>query len=52
FYDIYARKVKQITLPLSQEKISIDISTWHKGMYLAKLINNGKTVATAKILKE
>lgn len=52
FYDIYGRKIKQIEMPLSQEKISIDISAWHKGMYLVKLINNGKIVATAKIIKE
>ena len=49
-FDIYGRRLQ--IMPVTAETIQIDLSRYATGVYLVKLVNDGKVVAVKKVVKE
>lgn len=49
-YDIYGRKMDK--LELKSEGIELDVSNYNSGIYFLSLTENGKLIATKKIIKK
>ncbi|MBK7212408.1 MAG: T9SS type A sorting domain-containing protein [Bacteroidales bacterium] len=49
--DLKGQIIYSMTLEAQEKVLSIDASNWSPGMYLARLVNNGKTWAQGKIIK-
>jgi hypothetical protein len=49
-YDIFGRKVKEIKIPKGQQQLSVDVSNWHNGLYVAVLRNDKKIIAKQKFV--
>ena len=51
-FDLFGRKVYSNEVFQSAGDLDIDVTGWGKGMYVARLVYNGKTVSTAKVMVE
>lgn len=51
-FDIYGRKVKEITIPKNNKSLSIDVQSWPPGLYFLRLAINGKAVGNGKVVVE
>ena len=51
-FDLFGRKVYSKEVFQSAGDLDIDVTGWGKGMYVARLVYNGKTVSTAKVMVE
>ena len=51
-FDLFGRKVYSKEAFQSERRLEIDVTGWGKGMYVARLVYNGKTVSTAKVMVE
>ena len=49
-FDIYGRRLQMISV--AGETTQIDLSQYATGIYLVKLVNDGKVVATGKVVKQ
>ena len=49
-FDIYGRRLQMISV--AGETTQIDLSRYSTGIYLVKLVNGGKVVATGKVVKQ
>ena len=49
-FDIYGRRLQ--IMPVTAETVQIDLSRYATGVYLVKLVNDGKVVAVKKVVKE
>jgi hypothetical protein len=49
-YDIFGRKEKEIKVPKGQQQLSVDVSNWHNGLYVAVLKNNKKFITKQKFV--
>ena len=49
-YDIFGRKVKEIKISKGQQQLSVDVSKWHNGLYVAVLKNDKKLIAKQKFM--
>ena len=49
-FDIYGRRLQNMTV--AGETTQIDLSQYATGIYLVKLVNDGKVVATGKVVKQ
>jgi hypothetical protein len=49
-FDIYGRRLQVV--PVTAETIQIDLSRYATGVYLVKLVNDGKVIAVKKVVKE
>ena len=49
-FDIYGRRLQ--IMAVTAETIQIDLSNYATGVYLVKLVNDGKVVAVKKVVKE
>ena len=49
-FDIYGRRLQMISV--AGETTQIDLSQYATGIYLVKLVNGGKVVATGKVVKQ
>jgi hypothetical protein len=50
-YDLFGRKIHSQTVTQGQTNIDIDLTTWMNGMYVVRLVYNGHTVASVKVVK-
>jgi hypothetical protein len=50
--DLFGRRMFARTIRQGDQKIEANISTWPRGMYIVRLVYNGRTVADAKVLVE
>lgn len=51
-YDINGRMVKSEFLSGQSQTLTMDVSAWQPGMYLLRIVYKGKTLGTAKMMKE
>ena len=49
-YDIFGRKAKEIKVPKGQNEVTVDVSKWNRGIYIAVLWQNGKLIAKEKFM--
>ena len=49
-FDIYGRRLQ--IMAVTAETIQIDLSRYATGVYLVKLVNDGKVIATGKVVKQ
>jgi hypothetical protein len=51
-YDLFGRKVLEKEIPRSQSQAELDVSQWHGGMYVFRVVYNQQTVASEKVVVE
>jgi len=49
-FDIYGRKVKEIKVHREQNEVTVNVSKWNKGIYIAVLWQKGKLIAKEKFM--
>ena len=51
-YDLSGKKVFEKDVPRSETELNLDVSNWRKGMYVFRLLYNGKEVGNQKVVVE
>jgi len=51
-YDLFGRKMYSKEVVQSEKGFEVDVSAWQKGLYVVRLVYNGQTVATEKVVVE
>jgi hypothetical protein len=51
-YDLFGRKVLEKEILRSQSQAELDVSQWHGGMYVFRVVYNQQTVAGEKVIVE
>lgn len=49
-FDLYGKKIDTREIPKAQTRLEMDVSDWHPGMYLFRLVYNNHTVADTKVI--
>ena len=51
-YDLFGKKLYSSTVRQNQPPIGLDVSAWNTGMYLVRLVYNGQTADSKKVVKK
>ncbi len=51
-YDLFGRRMYSKEVFQPEKEMEVDVSTWQKGMYMVRLVYNGRTVASEKVVIE
>lgn len=51
-YDLFGKQVFSKAINHGEKLLDLDVSAWPRGMYVVRLVYNGKTVSTAKVMVE
>ena len=51
-YDLFGKKLYSSTVRQNQPPIWLDVSAWNTGMYLVRLVYNGQTADSKKVVKK
>ena len=51
-YDLFGKLMYSKEIPKKTEKVDLDVSTWHEGMYVARVVFMNEIVAGAKFVVE
>jgi len=51
-YDLFGKQVFSKEINHGEKLLDLDVSAWPRGMYVVRLVYNGKTVSTAKVMVE
>jgi len=51
-YDLFGRIMYSKEVDRSDKTLDVDVSTWGKGMYVVRLVYNGQTVGSGKVMVE
>ncbi|MCK9423840.1 MAG: T9SS type A sorting domain-containing protein [Bacteroidales bacterium] len=51
-YDLFGEKMFSKEVLKSEKEIAVDVSTWSRGMYVVRLVYNGQTVGSGKVMVE
>jgi len=49
-YDLFGKKMLSKEVVQSEKEVAVDVSSWPRGMYVVRLVYNGQTVSSEKIL--
>jgi len=51
-YDLFGRRMYSKEVVQSEKEFEVDISAWQQGLYIVRLVYNGQTVASEKVVVE
>lgn len=51
-YDLFGRRMYSKEVLQSEKEFEVDISVWQQGLYIVRLVYNGQTVASEKVVVE
>jgi hypothetical protein len=51
-YDLFGRRMFSKDVRQGEEELETDVSSWPRGMYVVRLVYNGQTVASEKVVVE
>jgi len=51
-YDLFGRKMLSKEVLQSEKEVAVDVSLWPGGMYVVRLVYNGQTVGSGKVMVE
>ena len=49
-YDLFGKRVFSKVISLEEKQLDLDVSAWPRGMYVVRLVYDGKTVTSAKVV--
>jgi hypothetical protein len=49
-YNLFGKKMLSKEVVQSEKEVAVDVSSWPRGMYVVRLVYNGQTVSSEKIL--
>jgi hypothetical protein len=51
-YDLFGKKMLSKEVVQSEKEVAVDVSLWPRGMYVVRLVYNGQTVGSEKVMVE
>jgi hypothetical protein len=51
-YNLFGKKMLSKEVVQSEKEVAVDVSSWPRGMYVVRLVYNGQTVGSEKVMVE